>query len=297
MRFQVTVKIFFASALIAMLSAPILSMSGLIGSTQQATAQSEQDGESKPTYWIRINPGAVQDAAQHYVPNHIAVPANTTIEWINNEPKVRHTVTSGVPGALDSGALFNSGSMPFNRAFQVTFDKASGLIGDLPYYCTIHPWVTGMVTVSDEAFVGDSFVMGSGTGSTLDLSKNNRTLLVFNPIAAIQNPEVVPANPIFYNFSILKNADNGTVFTDSFQPAGVKLQVELVQQPTANQSDGSPTPFDVSSDAGGYSVAGNIFDAPGNYTIITEVTNVGASALPEQMRDEFQLSVVTNSTG
>jgi plastocyanin len=54
------------------------------------------------------------------------------------------TVTSGIvennrltpDGSFDSGIINPGGSFPF------VFDKA----GEYPYYCTIHPFLTGKVT-------------------------------------------------------------------------------------------------------------------------------------------------------
>jgi plastocyanin len=57
-----------------------------------------------------------------------------------------HTITSAVVenngrtpnGTFDSGLINTGDSFPF------VFDKA----GEYPYYCTTHPWITGMVIVS-----------------------------------------------------------------------------------------------------------------------------------------------------
>jgi hypothetical protein len=67
----------------------------------------------KATYAVSIVPGAAQRTNPiHYYPPVIAVPMGTTVAWLNNDPEQPHTVTSGLPGASLSGALFNSGIMP-----------------------------------------------------------------------------------------------------------------------------------------------------------------------------------------
>lgn len=73
-----------------------------------------------------------------------------------------HTVTSGLPGASDSGALFNSGIMPAtaNSLFQYTFNRA----GDITYHCEMHPWRVAIVSVSNAIERGNNFEMSSGVG-------------------------------------------------------------------------------------------------------------------------------------
>lgn len=70
-------------------------------------------------------------------PKTITVPVGTTVRWTNtgNAP---HTVTStNSPRAFDSGTL-NPGD-----SFEFTFNTP----GQFPYFCSIHPSMTGMVIV------------------------------------------------------------------------------------------------------------------------------------------------------
>ena len=53
----------------------------------------------------------------------------------------------------DPSNIFNSGVIPYTSFFQHTFDQA----GTFDYYCTIHPWRTGTVTVSDAVERGHNF--------------------------------------------------------------------------------------------------------------------------------------------
>jgi plastocyanin len=102
----------------------------------------------RATYAVSIVPGAAQKISLlHYYPPAIAVPVGTTVAWFNNDQEQPHTVTSGLPGASDSGALFNSGIMPTTAGsfFQYTFNRAGGFI----YHCEIHPYKVGIVSVSN----------------------------------------------------------------------------------------------------------------------------------------------------
>ena len=130
----------------------------------------------KATYAVEIVPRAAQESNLiHYYPPAIAVPVGTTVAWFNNDPEQPHTVTSGLPNASDSGVLFNSGVMPpaAGFIFQYTFTRA----GDFAYHCMIHPWRTGIVSVSGVTDRGTNFEFSSGVGPNWNLTKDSRTLL------------------------------------------------------------------------------------------------------------------------
>jgi plastocyanin len=69
-------------------------------------------------------------------PNPIVVTAGDTVTWTNNDP-VGHTVTA-------NGASFASGTIANGASFSHTF----GVVGSFPYHCSIHPTMTGTVTVN-----------------------------------------------------------------------------------------------------------------------------------------------------
>jgi plastocyanin len=162
-----------------------------------------------PTYISRIPPGAAFEGNLfHYYPEDMAIPAGTTVAWFNDDPGQLHTVTSGTPDdEANSGRVFNSGRIPYTSFFQYTFEEA----GTFDYYCVIHPWITGIATVSAAVEQGQHFEIRSGTGPTLNLSENDRTMLDFKPIT-IPAQETIP---ITYNVSLL--APNGQrVFSELF---------------------------------------------------------------------------------
>ena len=75
-----------------------------------------------------------------YIPYHVTVPAGTEVTW-SNDDTAAHTVTSGSPGAPDG--LFDSSLFMAGGTFSVTLDEA----GEYPYFCMVHPWMIGIVTV------------------------------------------------------------------------------------------------------------------------------------------------------
>ena len=76
-----------------------------------------------------------------YIPYHVTVSAGEEIIW-SNDDTAAHTVTSGAPGAPDG--LFDSSLFMAGGTFSVTLDES----GDYPYFCMVHPWMTGIVTVN-----------------------------------------------------------------------------------------------------------------------------------------------------
>ena len=87
---------------------------------------------------------------EHYVPSEITVDLGTTVVWTNNDTAT-HTVTSGQPsigptGLFDS-ALFSPGN---------TFEHQFNTVGVHDYFCIVHPWMTGMVTVPESGLATET---------------------------------------------------------------------------------------------------------------------------------------------
>ena len=75
-----------------------------------------------------------------YVPSLILTKKGNSVTWVN-EDSAFHSVTSGF---YDSPTeLFDSGHLDPFESFTFTFDE----VGDYDYFCTLHPWMKGQVTV------------------------------------------------------------------------------------------------------------------------------------------------------
>ena len=68
-------------------------------------------------------------------PQTVTVPVGATVTWINRDD-IPHTVVS-------TDGLFNSKVRDTDEKFSYTFAKA----GTYPYYCSVHPRMTGKVVV------------------------------------------------------------------------------------------------------------------------------------------------------
>ncbi len=85
--------------------------------------------------------------APFYSPNNLTVAAGTTVTFVNHDA-ILHTVTSTQAGAdvqsPEPDGAFDTGVLGFGQEAQVTFDNP----GTYNYYCTIHPFMRGSVTVT-----------------------------------------------------------------------------------------------------------------------------------------------------
>jgi plastocyanin len=68
-------------------------------------------------------------------PNTLTVPVGTTVTWTNHDD-IPHTVVS-------TDEVFHSKVRDTDETFSYTFTKA----GTYPYYCSIHPKMTGKIVV------------------------------------------------------------------------------------------------------------------------------------------------------
>jgi len=81
------------------------------------------------------------DTNECYIPFNVSVSAGEEITW-SNDDSAAHTVTSGLPGAPDG--IFDSSLFMAGGTFSVTLDGS----GEYPYFCMVHPWMTGNITVN-----------------------------------------------------------------------------------------------------------------------------------------------------
>lgn len=77
-----------------------------------------------------------------YIPLNLEIKKGTTVVWINDD-NIQHTIQSqDEQGNVLS--LFNSKALKTSERFAYKFNEE----GVYHYFCTIHPWRVGVVTVS-----------------------------------------------------------------------------------------------------------------------------------------------------
>jgi cytochrome c oxidase subunit 2 len=109
--------------------------------------QTNQTGApAGPTVTLTVLEGSSVQGNPSYDPDPLAVTAGDVIE-VTNEDNVPHTVTSGT-GLEDaeSGVQFDTSIIDAGGTAQV--DTANLATGEYPYYCSVHPYMLGTLTVS-----------------------------------------------------------------------------------------------------------------------------------------------------
>ena len=83
-----------------------------------------------------------EDADKCFIPSKVSINAGDTISWTNDDTAVHTTtggsISTGTTGTFDSG-LIQSGVM-----YEYTFDSA----GTFDYFCVVHPWMSGSISVN-----------------------------------------------------------------------------------------------------------------------------------------------------
>ncbi len=98
-----------------------------------------------------------EETNECWFPADVTVDVGGTVTW-SNDDSAAHTVTSGDLDVDpdDVGGAFDSQLFMANTEFSVTFDEE----GVFPYFCMVHPWMVGTVTVAVAGMGDDDMMMG-----------------------------------------------------------------------------------------------------------------------------------------
>ena len=84
-----------------------------------------------------------------FIPSTVVITAGGTVTWENTDTAA-HTASSGTAAGGPDG-VFDSSLVMAGGSYSVTLDDA----GTYPYFCMVHPWMSGTVIVEAEAAHGD----------------------------------------------------------------------------------------------------------------------------------------------
>ncbi len=101
-------------------------------------------------------PGCEQTADGCFIPSMVTIDVGGEVTW-DNDDTAAHTITSGTPTGGPDGH-FDSSLVMAGSSFSHTFDEA----GSFDYFCMVHPWMQGMVMVTDEEKTHDDEEMAHG---------------------------------------------------------------------------------------------------------------------------------------
>jgi len=101
--------------------------------------EAEQDSSAQSV--IIPNGNSLLGNIGYYVPLSLEIKSGNTVVWQNNDDQT-HTVQSQNPDGTPTG-LFTSSLLQTGNSYEFKFTEQ----GEYPYYCTIHPWRVGIITV------------------------------------------------------------------------------------------------------------------------------------------------------
>ena len=116
-------------------------------------------------------PGCEETADGCYIPSTVRVNVDDTIIF-SNPDTAAHTFTSGTSGGNDIAVLFDSSLVMAGSSYEYSPDT----VGEIPYFCMVHPWMQGTIIVVDEE---DSSVAGITMPPQIS-TQNNDALVVEN---------------------------------------------------------------------------------------------------------------------
>lgn len=130
----------------ALLAVAVLGGCGSSASTTDSSMDADQDAAADRT--------AITIQHIAFDPPILKVSSGTTVTWTNRDSDVTHTITSGKPGdkgipGVNEGrpdkrdGVFDGSVETDGSTFDFTFDET----GTYPYFCKVHPVMTGTIVV------------------------------------------------------------------------------------------------------------------------------------------------------
>lgn len=115
--------------------------------TPQATATPQPTSTPTPIVAATATPTLAAEAEVSirdfaFQPMEVRIKVGQTVRWVNNG-EFTHTSTSGNPGDVDAGSVWDSLDIPPGESFPHTFNE----IGEFPFFCRNHNTMRGTVIV------------------------------------------------------------------------------------------------------------------------------------------------------
>jgi predicted secreted protein with PEFG-CTERM motif len=132
------------------LSFSLLAIFSLIAVAPSAFAEHGEGGMSATvTNAVGSSTPGCEETDNCFIPSTVVITVGGTVTW-ENVDNAAHTATSGSPADGPDG-VWDSSLMMVNASYSVTLDDE----GTYPYFCMVHPWMSGTVIVEAEAAHGD----------------------------------------------------------------------------------------------------------------------------------------------
>ena len=116
-----------------------------------------------------------------YIPSMVNVDVGETVTW-SNDDTAAHTVTSG-SAAGGADGVFDSGLFTAGTTFSHTFEEE----GTFDYFCMVHPWMVGSVTIGTAMAATNSDVESESESTEMeDIEKTTETEMDTTPTESVE---------------------------------------------------------------------------------------------------------------
>lgn len=208
-----------------------------------------------------------------YSPQALSVPVGTQVVWSNND-STPHTVTS------PNGTPLNSGTLSPGRNYRYTFTQP----GTYTYTCTIHPSMTGTITVTGSGTAASTnTASNTNTGSTTSNTSQSTTTSSTTDTIDLS---VDKANPSAGETVVVTATiqNRGTNSIDWTQTAGAQIQPQIANEEQSDGSTKSTLTFDMPAESSDIVIAIKVGSETDNITIPGTILR-GAAEPTEGIQD------------
>jgi plastocyanin len=148
------------------------------GAATRSAASSPPPPAVPGTTSVTILAGANVQGNPNFTPNDAQVPINNKVVWVNKDT-VPHTATSGTSASdPTSGKIFDTKIITNGQSSTAQQLKGVKVGQVVPYYCQIHPYMSGKITViaaSSSSSAGGGSAGGAGAGPALTILQGAST--------------------------------------------------------------------------------------------------------------------------
>ncbi len=190
---------------------------------------------------ITMLAGAAVSGAPDYDPDDAQVPLGNKVVW-NNADNVPHTATSGTgPEDADSGARFDTSFINGGEK-SAEIEITGAEVGEtIAYYCTVHPYMTSQLTITEAEEGGAPSNSNPLTGAiTIPAGASLQGNVPYDPaeLSVQQGKTVLVTNADNVPHTVTsgtgpEDSNSGKSFDTSIIDAGGKIEIS-----TANLSPG-----------------------------------------------------------
>jgi len=235
-----------------------------------------------------------EETNECFIPADISVDVGETVIW-SNDDTAAHTVTSGSAADGPDGN-FDSSLFMAGATFEVTFDEE----GMFPYFCMVHPWMVGTITVGgamaevmEEEMMEEA--MMSGVNLDLDIDPmlpfdntvNDMITLTFTARSdALKGSGAID----HLDYKVVISKDGNEVWSDQFHEHDGNLELQVTPADGSFTTTGGEE--DGTTSTGPFMVQGPVFMDNGSYEISAQIVGIEFNPLPTPLIDDFNIQVV-----